>query len=63
MTAQIIDGKAIAEQIRREVGEGVAELLAAGDRQAAAALPSPAASAENYFSADHSSSRCRSPLR
>ena len=30
MTAQIIDGKAIAEQIRREVGEGVAELLAAG---------------------------------
>jgi len=27
---EIIDGKAIAEQIRREVGEGVAELLAAG---------------------------------
>lgn len=30
MTAQIIDGKAIAQEIRREVGEGVAELLAAG---------------------------------
>jgi 5,10-methylene-tetrahydrofolate dehydrogenase/methenyl tetrahydrofolate cyclohydrolase len=30
MTAQIIDGKAIAEEIRREVGEGVAELLASG---------------------------------
>src|SRR5512133_856770 len=30
MTAQIIDGKLIAEQVRREVAEEVARLMAAG---------------------------------
>ncbi len=30
MTARLIDGRAIAEEIRKEVGEGVEELLAAG---------------------------------